>query len=200
MSPRWALVHYTDCRSRSKFKSSSKIYGERKWFFGKIMMKEADQAKWETNNGLHLLGLTLRSLSLCIKRCLNNTEMVNELVGTAAHVANDLPAVHTVKGFSLLTFCSGTAVLPCRLGLLPCDSLELTAIAICYQGRQRADKHSLCHDMTAPPAKWETNRRHAEIWTLTKDLCNASDTTRSIKRGLETLWWSRTLLVKTGRN
>lgn len=67
-------------------------------------------------------------------------------------------------------------------------------------GRQRADKHSLCHDMTAPPAKWETNRRHAEIWTLTKDLCNASDTTRSTKRRLETLRWSRTLLVKTGRN
>lgn len=95
---------------------------------------------------------------------------------------------------------SSGAVPPCRLGLLPCDSLELTAIAICYQGRQRADKHSRCHDMTALPAKWETNRRHAEIWTLTKDLYNASDTTRGTERGLETQWWSRTLLVKTGRN
>lgn len=58
-----------------------------------------------------------------------------------------------VKRFSVPTSRSTAAVPPRRLGLLPCDSLELTAIAICYQGRQRADKHSQCHDMTAPPAK-----------------------------------------------
>lgn len=48
----------------------------------------------------------------------------------------------------------GAAAPPCRLGLLPRDSLELTAIAVCYQGRQKgADKHCQRHDMTAPPAK-----------------------------------------------
>lgn len=75
-------------------------------------------------------------------------EKLDELVGAASHVANDLPAVNTVKGFSLLT-----AVPPCHLSLFPCGSLELTAMAVRYQGRQRADKHSQCHDMTAPPAK-----------------------------------------------
>lgn len=62
-----------------------------------MLTYEADKSKRETNQGLHLLGFPLRSQSLSIKRCLSNTETVNELVGTAARVANDLPVIHTYK-------------------------------------------------------------------------------------------------------